>query len=355
VNDLVLFRNQTETEIRASHLPIDQPTTVSPEVSWLDGLRLFWKPAYFAAAGAITVTLIVAIALLLSLHSGSRQKQGEISGDRKSPTPAPSVIASAPPNTNDVPPPTQEVLNSKSAQSNLPKRVRIKNSSPDHLLISLNDVGKNVSIYDSGRVSGLEDVQPELRQSIIAFLSQEEIKRPDILAEINGPKSALRGTGEDRSFKLSSPVGSVINDVHPTFKWESMQGASSYQVYVTNWKGRNIAKSEKLSANITEWVLDVSLNRGEVYSWSVVATVGGEEIVSPPVPEPEVTFKILESRKARELDELRRKTRSPLALGVFYAREGMIEEAGREFHRLHEMNRESPTVSKILRIIQSWR
>ena len=68
------------------------------------------------------------------------------------------------------------------------------------MVVALNDGGRRVSIDNSGGLTGLGDLSPELQQSIKEFLITEEIKRPDILAEINGANSALRGTGDKPSF-----------------------------------------------------------------------------------------------------------------------------------------------------------
>ena len=48
---------------------------------------------------------------------------------------------------------------------------------------------------------------------------------------------------------------------------------------------------------------------------------------------PEAKFKVLEEMKARELNRLKR-ANSHLALGVFYALEGMTTEAEKEFQIL---------------------
>jgi len=56
-----------------------------------------------------------------------------------------------------------------------------------------------------------------------------------------------------------------------------------------------------------------------------------------------------------ELDNLKIRSQSHLALGVFYAREGMIAEAEREFQILVQKNPHSRVAIKLLKNIQSWR
>jgi hypothetical protein len=95
------------------------------------------------------------------------------------------------------------------------------------------------------------------------------------------------------------------------------------------------------------------LKRGKIYSWIVIATVNGREIITPPVTVPEAKFKVLEEEKVRELN-LTKRASSRLALGVFYAREGMLAEAEREFQMLVNNNPRSPIAKRLLSTIESW-
>ena len=82
--------------------------------------------------------------------------------------------------------------------------------------------------------------------------------------------------------------------------------------------------------------------------------VDGKKIVSPGISAPQMKFKILSASSAQELEQLK-KARSHLALGVFYAREGMIAEAEREFQILIHQNPRSLVLKKLLKQIQVWR
>jgi hypothetical protein len=66
-------------------------------------------------------------------------------------------------------------------------------------------------------------------------------------------------------------------------------------------------------------------------------------------------FKVLEAAKARQLRSLKSRANSHLALGVFYALEGILDEAEREFQLLVNDNPDSPIAAKLLRTVQSWR
>ena len=88
--------------------------------------------------------------------------------------------------------------------------------------------------------------------------------------------------------------------------------------------------------------------------WEVEATVDGKKIVSPGTSAPQMKFKILSANSAQELEQLKR-VRSHLALGVFYAHEGLVGEAEREFQILVRENPRTPALKKLLSQIQTWR
>ena len=64
-------------------------------------------------------------------------------------------------------------------------------------------------------------------------------------------------------------------------------------------------------------------------------------------------FKVLSESSLRELEQIKQ-ARSHLALGVFYANEGMLTEAEREFQILVGDNPRVPVLKKLLTQIQSW-
>ena len=144
-------------------------------------------------------------------------------------------------------------------------------------------------------------------------------------------------------------------DARPIFKWQAVSGATFYRVYVVHAKLGTIASSPKLSAGATEWRPETSIPRGEVYSWTVSATVHGEEVISPAPADPEVKFGILDDAELRALNRLQKRTDSHLALGIAYARAGLISEAERELNELMKENAGSNEVRKLLDRVRSWR
>ena len=182
----------------------------------------------------------------------------------------------------------------------------------------------------------------------------ENIKAPTTQTELGGAQIVLRGPDNSPTFRLRSPARTVIISDRPSFEWEKLAGANSYRVSVGDLRGHEIAKSEELPADQTRWTPPTSLTRGEIYAWEVEAMVDGKKIVSPGISAPQMKFKILSASSAQELEQLK-KARSHLALGVFYAREGMIAEAEREFQILIHQNPRSLVLKKLLKQIQVWR
>lgn len=182
---------------------------------------------------------------------------------------------------------------------------------------------------------------------------ENRIERAGILQGLAGNDSTLRGNTNHRSFKLTYPVRRVIVEDRPRLKWEQLSGASSYRVYISDSNGREVARSEDLPSASTQWH-STRLRRGEIYTWVVVAVVDGKETVSPGPAQPEVRFQILPNSSQKELHQLRR-TGSHLALGVFYAKVGMIAEAEREFQRLLHINPRTRVVRNLLLSVRALR
>ena len=87
---------------------------------------------------------------------------------------------------------------------------------------------------------------------------------------------------------------------------------------------------------------------------SETALVDGKKVVSPSASTPEIKFAVLSTADFQELSRLK-KSNSHLALGVFYARVGLLNEAEREFEGLVELNPQSELSRKLLQSVRSIR
>jgi hypothetical protein len=195
-------------------------------------------------------------------------------------------------------------------------------------------------------------VPPEIKRDIASALVAEKIAAPAVLNSLAPESTILRGNGNTGApFRLLSPGRIVIIESSPIFKWGQLAGASAYRVYVLDARGHQVAKSEDLSSAITEWRPIAPLNRGDIYSWVVIAIVDGKEIVSPGAAAPAMKFQVLTASDLEKLNELKA-THSHLALGVFYARVGLLSEAEHEFQELVRLNPDAKATKTLLRSVR---
>lgn len=333
VRSFLAFREQIASEMEVSYAPVgSEPSRERlSRLTWWHGLA--WKPIYAAAVVVIGIALVIGAAFFLKRRADNFQAKQtptpNVNLDQASQTPTPdnrAANATSPPATTNVSP--LEKPNSTAA------------------LVVLSDRAAMVTVDKGGNISGLDDVPAPIRDEIARVLLSERLEQPAILKELSGQEGTLRGSKNAPPFKLIFPSRTAIVSDRPTLKWEKASGASSYQVYVNDPAGHEVARSE-LPSERREWVVPQPLKRGEIYAWSVVAIVDGKEMVSPGPASPEMKFQVLSSGNLQQLNHLK-KTRSHLALGVFYAKVGLIAEAEHEFQQLLRLNPKSKMAMKLL-------
>jgi hypothetical protein len=335
LRSFLAFREQFAPELEVSYAPVEKEPTGEGWgwSSWWGGLAR--KPVYAAAGVVIGIAIVIGGVLLLKRTAENLQAQ-------HGPTPQVSPVSTPDNRATNVPSPPAT-----------PNELPIEEPISAESAVVLNDHDRPIKVDKSGSVAGLDDVSVPIRHEIAQVLLSEKLERPAILKELGGQEGTLRGTNNAAPFKLTSPSRTVILTDRPTLKWEKASGASSYQVYVNDPAGHQMARSAQLPLNSEGWTLPKRLKRGGIYAWTVVAVVGDKEIVSPDVSSPEMRFRILSTNSLQQLNKLK-KTRSHLALGVFYVRVGMIAEGEHEFQMLVRDNPRSQPANKLLREIQSW-
>jgi len=204
--------------------------------------------------------------------------------------------------------------------------------------------------YQAGSISGLNSIPAETRREVAAALQAGSIPQSDGLKGLEEGSSSLRGRTNGDSFRLLSPARIVVTDDRPLFKWEPLVSARSYVVYVTDARGKIVAKSGALEPSINQWQVSEPLKRRELYSWSVVASLDGREVVSPNSSSSEIKFKILSENELAQYQDLKQ-TGSHLALGIFCARVGLVSEARKELGELLRLNPKSILVKRLLRSV----
>src|SRR6185295_17423344 len=149
-------------------------------------------------------------------------------------------------------------------------------------------------------------------------------------------------------FNLLQPVSTVTLNSRPTFAWQPLAGATSYQVYVLDTDFKVVAESGPVAG--TSWSPATALDRGVVYLWQVSAAKEGEVISAPAAPRPEARFMILTGSKAREVQQaVKARASSHLELGIIYAHTGLLDDAEREFQNALSQTQAAPVARKLLR------
>jgi hypothetical protein len=284
--------------------------------------RLPTRPVYAVAAIVLVAVALLIGVIALSRRSGTLEanKQEQINRDReRSPGIAPTPAASA----------------EDSAK-----------------VAVLKDAGGEVTIDRDGRITGLDEVSENSRQYVARAALSEQIVPSDVLRRLSGEPGSLRGNNDGpQGFRLLYPVRRVIAEARPVFRWESLPRVSSYRVYVLDQDGNQVSQSEELPPTQTQWEAPASLRRGQIFSWVVIGVVDGNKVVSPSASAPEVKFAVLSTADFQELNRLK-KSDSHLALGVFYARVGLLNEAEREFEDLVELNPQSELPRRLLQSVR---
>src|SRR6266498_301967 len=230
-----------------------------------------------------------------------------------------------------------------------------RHAEPTQEMVVLQDGPNRITLDKSGRLVGLESLPHESQQEVKKVLTAESIKRPNVLDELTSADVSLRAPSENEEpVKIVYPTNTIIADDKPVFEWTPAKTADGYRVEVGDSGFHQVAKSEILPPTSRTWTPSAPLKRGMVYTWVLYTVKNGDESGSVPSP-PQAKFKILDDQTLKQLNELKANSQSHLALGVFYAREGMIAEAEREFQMLVRENPRSQVIRKLLRNVQSWR
>jgi hypothetical protein len=325
VRSFLAFRDATAGEMKVSYGPTHFESHDDMRGAPWVWQRLQRHPVYAVAAIVLVAVAILIGVIALSRRSGpleaNKQEQTNRASERSpgiSPTPAPSVEDSA--------------------------KVAV-----------LKDAGGEVTIDRDGRITGLDEVSENSRQYLARAALSEHIVPSDVLRRLSGEAGSLRGNNDGpQGFRLLYPVRRVVTDARPVFRWESLPGSSSYQVYVLDQNGNQVSQSEELPPTQTQWKASTSLRRGQIFSWVVTALEDGKKVVSPSASAPEIKFAVLSTADFQELNHLK-KSNSHLALGVFYARVGFMNEAEREFEGLVELNPQSELPRKLLQSVRTIR
>jgi len=329
VRSFLANREATAREMKVAYGPTYyDPSEEIVRASW-------WERSHRRAVYAVAAIGLMAVVVLIGVIALNKRsvpiearKEDQPAGVEQSPghpPPAPNVVSSP---------------------SNLGDSAKVA---------VLKDAGGEVTIDKNGRLTGLDEIPEKSRHYIAQAALSERIERADVLRRLSGEQSGLRGNDDGpQGFNLLYPIRKVVSEDRPVFRWESLPDVSSYQVYVLNADGNQVSQSEELPSTQTQWKAPGPLRRGQIFSWVVTAMVDGKKVISPSASAPEMKFAVLSTTDAHELMRLR-KSNSHLALGVFYGRAGLLDEAEREFQNLIKLNPDSELPKKLVQSVRAIR
>jgi hypothetical protein len=221
---------------------------------------------------------------------------------------------------------------------------------PSNASVALKDGPNEISLDQAGNVNGLPALPVDTRQAVKKALKGESLNRPEVLDEVAFADIATRGGNEER-IRIVFPRAKVIAQDKPTLRWIASKTSAGYRIEIADSNFRQAAKSDDLPQSTQAWTPSTPLKRGQIYTWTIrgVNKEGELSVVAS-----QGKFKIIAEDKLRELNQLKAR-QSHLALGLFYASEGMSDEAEREFQILAKQNPNSVVPRKLLKEIRGWR
>ena len=325
VADLRAFRNEIAPSLDREYAPASVPAVA--ESSWRQRFASLFRVMPVPAFGGAALAILLLAFIGWIIWRMPREKR-EVAVAVPTPTlqPAPSVAPSVVPSLQP---------------------------SPVAVVAQLNDGAGVLSLDQSGKLSGADNLPPEYQSLVKRALSGQKVERSSQLQGLTRPPSSLMGSNdESREFSVLEPAGNVLLTDRPVFRWSRMEGATSYVVEVYDDQFKQVASSPQLTT--LSWTTSQSLPRGRVYSWQVKATKDGQEITSPRPPASQAKFRVLDQAKANELSRAKRTYGSShLALGLLYAQAGLLKEAEQEFRLLLRANPNSAIARDLLRQVQS--
>jgi len=177
--------------------------------------------------------------------------------------------------------------------------------------------------------------------------------RPEMLAVLAPATVALRGSESGgEGFALLKPVGTLVGDARPEFRWMPVRGATSYTIAILD-----VEKGEIVTRGTTTksfWRPGYVLERSRTYAWEVSAQLDGRAITAPRPPAPQALFGIASKDQIDELNTFQERTRDDhLALGVVLAERGFLDDAERELRAA--ARRGEPRANELLTEVNTWR
>lgn len=229
-------------------------------------------------------------------------------------------------------------------------RHRMLPASPD-MVASLRDGGAELSVDRSGALHGDESVDDVYREQLRLAMTTGRLPTAPLNFSSQQQETLLSATtvgpaAPKVSFELLSPVGRVVVDNPPAFRWQAVAGARSYRVTVYGASYAKIVESPAVPG--TEWRPEAALPASGVYTWTVTAETASGAVREPSPPKAEAVFRTMAADVASELrDAKAHHGGDSLLLAVSYARAGAVDEARAAVEQLAAENPDSALVARL--------
>jgi hypothetical protein len=328
-------------ESLATMRAVSRSAGVSPQSVPAQNAR-FSIPMRIAAAIALVSFAAIALFVIWRLKSTPAEPPSRDIEVQNQPTPAASPSVTTP----GVAPSPNLGANPNGSNEGPPQP-------PRETVASLKDGPNEIALDKSGNVTGVESLPAESRVVVKSALEGAQLNRPDVLDEVATVPVSVRGPSEsEEPIKIVYPASAVIAETRPKLRWAASKTATAYRIEMADEEFHQVAKSQDLPANTLTWTTTSALRRGMVYTWTIRAVNRNGELSSVTS---QGKFKVLPEDRNNKLNRLRSASQSHLALGLFYAHEGMTAQAEREFGILLKENPDSGIAKRLLSEVRSWR
>lgn len=345
LRDLVEFKQQPVVAATG------EVRTTSRWKHWFPYWSFLPNPAWALAAVAVVVVLVMAVVFWMTYPTSRRVEQAATL------PPTPDQPKQGPETEQPSPSATVQSERTNPSSDPSPEHAATQPAPPtEQRRIVVYDANGQLVLTQRGRLEGLEDLPPDLRESVERALVTSRLPASPALSGFYSGASNMRGgdVGPQTEFAPVAPTNVVVESDRPEFRWRALDAAQDYTVTIYDSNSRQVATSGPVTG--TAWTTPTPLARGVTYSWQISAQKNGEKVVSPKPPLPEARFKILDQTAVTTLAKLRQTFgTSRLVMGVFYWKHGLIPESEREFQALAKANPKSAVVKALLANVRSIR
>lgn len=139
------------------------------------------------------------------------------------------------------------------------------------------------------------------------------------VANVGGRDSHIGGVNMrgEATMQLVSPVGTAVDPGQVTFRWQPVEGVTTYRLALRDGRGNDLWESEtKAPTTSFQWNGEKKLRSGESYRWRVTA-LQGEDVLSSASAEMDV-FSAYDLGRIIAAKNRRESAESHLLLGMLY-------------------------------------